>query len=197
MSFCITHDPHPSCRAEAIRASNALGLITEDLSFKDAIFTSLSIESSALVKREAEAALIGCGFLFASQADEQGSRNDGARIQTIQAPYPHILAGKSQAEIEIFLRPELVGEKELGAVIDQLKDLGKKESIMAKVHGVLRDDEGLIEAGLELHYDEMNQPQVGAIHSRKANPVDRKLHQVSKSINGPTQVRVEQALAVK
>lgn len=54
LNYCINHDPHSSCRAEAIRAASTLGLILEDTSFKDSIFTSLSIDNSPLVKREAE-----------------------------------------------------------------------------------------------------------------------------------------------
>jgi hypothetical protein len=132
--------------------------------------------------------------MFASQTDEQGGKKENILIQSLQAPYPHILAGKSQAEIDMFLRSELVGEKELGAVINQLKDLGKKESIMAKVENVLRDDDAAI--GLDLEYDSTHIPQTYQIHNPKPNPIERKITKVTKMVKGASAVRVEQALAV-
>lgn len=113
----------------------------------------------------------------------------------MQPPYPHILAGKSEAEVEMFLRDELVGEKELGSVINQLRDLGKKESIMAKVEGVLKTEVAL-EAGFDLKYDNKFSPKLKEIHSGNVNLVQQKVKKLV-GIRGNSLVRVEKALNVQ
>eukprot|EP00842_Homolaphlyctis_polyrhiza_P003775 jgi/Hompol1/4399/HPOL_001049-RA len=65
-------------------------------------------------------------------------------------PYPHILSGATPEEVDIFLRDSLIGEKELTAAIDQVRNLATKESIMAEVQYVIKSSDDPIHVGLEL-----------------------------------------------
>jgi predicted TPR repeat methyltransferase len=133
--------------------------------------------------------------MFQQQLDDQGRKKDiGLQIQ---GPYPHILAGKNAAEVEMFLRSELIGEKELVAVIDQLRVLGKKESIMANVEGVIRNDDDGFFGSYDLNYASEHIPQTSEIHNFNYNPIQRKIKKSEQSIACPSPSRIEKAINIK
>lgn len=169
LNWSVLHDPKAVCRAEAIRALFTLNAISEDTTTKETLFTSLMTDKSADVKREAEHALVKSGIL-SSSVDEQ-QRKDKSLFQA----YPFALAGKTSDEVEISLRSELISQKELDDVIDQLKVLGSKENIMEKVQSMI-EAEG--ETGISsIDYEALFEPH---IEVPKKNLLNRK---IKKSVN--------------
>ncbi|KAL2915241.1 HEAT repeat-containing protein 4 [Polyrhizophydium stewartii] len=83
-------------------------------------------------------------------------------------PYPHILAGATPTEVEIFLRDSLVGDRECTAAINQVRELATKESIMAEVKYVLKTSDDPIDMGLNLQYNDEFMPRVESIHKERA-----------------------------
>ncbi|RKO88378.1 hypothetical protein BDK51DRAFT_29858 [Blyttiomyces helicus] len=196
LRWALHHDPNPSVRAEAIRASKTLGLINDDQDTRDAVFTLMETDRSESVRREAESTLVAAGLIFPAGMMEGdpasasasgavaiasaapvtpagptvgtgGPANASGRINTAPAvPYPHILAGRPPDECDTFLRESLVGDRETAAVIAQVRALASCDAVIAEVAELERNSDQLSDLGLDLDYGAQSVPDVAAIHAR-------------------------------
>ncbi|KAI9197346.1 armadillo-type protein [Polychytrium aggregatum] len=87
-------------------------------------------------------------------------------------PFPHILSGRSEAEVDIFLRDELVGEKEQRAVIEQVENMTTKGQVIAEVLQLDALSAYMEESGLDLVFGAEHSPMVHEIHHpRRRRPI--------------------------
>ncbi|KAI8826151.1 armadillo-type protein [Fimicolochytrium jonesii] len=213
----LYHDPNPSVRAEAINATQSLGILAQDKVLQQAVFTLREVDPTPAVRKEADKALTAAvGLIIATGPGQdlptftltneagavvapsattnnanaaggsaglgspmptaRGSGNSSvpttsgrgaasnASNATLSIPFAHILSDRSPAEASVFLRTSLVEEKELEAVIDQVRDMAGQDRVTAEV----------MESNSGPHpYDEDEEvvddhvPDVKAIHERK------------------------------
>ncbi|KAJ3297194.1 HEAT repeat-containing protein 4 [Borealophlyctis nickersoniae] len=158
--WALLHDLHPSVRGEAIHAASILGLISEEQTIREGIFTLLETDKSSAVRKVAEQTLIAAGLIFPAGMME-GESGGGGQSTTLQPmapsavtpvtpgtgaagatsrltsnpaiPYPHILLGRTASECEIFLADSLVRDREQAAVIEQVHMLADKQTVIGEV----------------------------------------------------------------
>jgi hypothetical protein len=89
-------------------------------------------------------------------------------------PFPNILQGKSKEEVEIFLRDALIEDKEQLDVINQVRLLSNKETVIQQVQHEERHSRILPKLHLDLTFDQDHIPNLKDIHnghhSSKAHP---------------------------
>ena len=96
------------------------------------------MDSNEQVRLLAENALKSYSLLGNQKDGMQESINElnkthKTSLLTSNLPYPHILNGRSNEEIQIFLKDSLIEDKEQLDVIHQVKMLADKETIMKQV----------------------------------------------------------------
>ncbi|KAI8924774.1 hypothetical protein BC831DRAFT_463585 [Entophlyctis helioformis] len=105
-----------------------------------------------------------------------GGPSNATRITTHSlGPYPHILTGATAEQVEIFLRESLIGDKELSAAINQVRELATKDSIMAEVQYVLKTSDDPIDLGLDLQIDAEFMPMISDEHRAKSAHAKHKI----------------------
>ena len=128
--------------------------------------TLLAIDKSEVVRQQAEKVLVLDGIIY--PGSDRKTKIDGSII----CPYPHILANKSDKEIDVYLRKSLVEEEELSAVIDQVHELSTKVKILNQVLEWEKSKKELVVEGLDLNYDADFQPDTSK--KRRRDPLRSK-----------------------
>ena len=175
----LVNDPSPIVRTETIHAFTNLGYFPEDPTIRDWFITLLQRDESDIVKAETERLLVEAGVILPSNSHDEslGSSISGypkkgidlARIPaSLSLPYPHILSGKTQDEIEIFLRESLIEDKEAQDVIDQVRSMATKDKVLEQVNFQDRHSGKLPKLQVDLNLGRTFRPNLKAIH--KAHP---------------------------
>ncbi|KAJ3047838.1 HEAT repeat-containing protein 4, partial [Rhizophlyctis rosea] len=146
LRWAILHDSHPSVRGEAINASHSLHLIASpDPYIKDAIFTAFETDRNMNVRKLAEKVLIEHGLLSPlgtiidtdsspspSLSKTQSTNSLAPTSSSSPSPTPQQHPNRMTRRISeqhLQLMESLVGERELGAVVGQVRELGGKERV--------------------------------------------------------------------
>ncbi|KAJ1561526.1 HEAT repeat-containing protein 4 [Nowakowskiella sp. JEL0078] len=142
LSWFLLHEVEAAVRAEAVRAVHELGLVIEDSTIRETLLFLNEMDRSDLVRNEAEIVLsciptpsgtptFNDGELKASTTVEIKDTESNAR-QPIKPP--HIFGNVSPLDFEIFMRDELIGQKEEEEVIRLVKEMTVKERIIAEMN---------------------------------------------------------------
>ncbi|KAJ3022560.1 HEAT repeat-containing protein 4 [Thoreauomyces humboldtii] len=209
----LYHDPHSSVRAEAIESAHKLGLLSHVKELQEAVYTLLETDASLPVRKEAERTLIAVGLIGPSltlaeaavlASSEPTSSSKDSLANTLSAPsqlptsssssrpqimiaYPHILANRPPSEVEVFLRTSLVAEKELEAVIDQVREMAGQSRVTAEVAEIPEAEEELDE---DLERPDDHMPDIKSIHGHKARKrADAKMPEITRKLPGVPLIR--------